>query len=57
MSPKHLDRYINEFVCRHNMREADTMEQMTRIVAGMVGKRLTYEQLIADNGLSSGARR
>ena len=59
MSPKHLDRYINEFVGWHNMREVDTMdtmEQMTRNVAGMVGKRLTYEQLIADNGLASGAR-
>jgi len=56
MSPKHLDRYINEFAGRHNMRGADTAEQMTRIVAGMVGKRLTYEQLIADNGLASGAR-
>ena len=55
MSPKHLDRYINEFAGRHNMRGADTAEQMTRIVAGMVGKRLTYEQLIADNGLASGA--
>jgi len=26
MSPKHLDRYINEFVGWHNMREVDTME-------------------------------
>ena len=55
-SPKHLDRYVTEFAGRHNDREADTVDQMTGIVAGMVGKRLTYAGLIADNGLDSGAR-
>ena len=55
-SPKHLDRYVTEFAGRHNDREADTVDQMTGIVAGMVGKRLTYADLIADNGLDSGAR-
>ena len=28
MSPKHLERYINEFSGRHNVREADTIDQM-----------------------------
>ena len=55
-SPKHLDRYVTEFAGRHNDREADTVDQMTGIVSGMVGKRLTYATLIADNGLDSGAR-
>ena len=55
-SPKHLDRYMTEFAGRHNDREADTVDQMTGIVAGMVGKRLTYADLTADNGLDSGAR-
>ena len=55
-SPKHLDRYVTEFAGRHNDREADTVDQMAGIVAGMVGKRLTYAELIADNGLDSGAR-
>ena len=55
-SPKHLDRYVTEFAGRHNKREADTVDQMTGIVAGVVGKRLTYADLIADNGLDSGAR-
>ena len=56
-SPKHLERYVTEFAGRHNDREADTVDQMTGIVAGMVGKRLRYSDLIADNGLDSGARR
>ena len=55
-SVKHLNRYVAEFSGRHNVREADTIDQMTRMVAGMVGKRLRYKDLIADNGLPSGAR-
>ena len=56
MSPKHLDRYLAEFSGRHNVREADTIDQMVGVVTGMAGKRLTYAALIADNGLDSGAR-
>ena len=56
MSAKHLDRYVTEFAGRHNDREADTVDQLTGIVTGMVGKRLRYSDLIADNGLDSGAR-
>ena len=56
MSPKHLDRYVTEFAGRHNVRDADTIDQMTGIVAGMSGKRLRYRDLIADNGRDSGAR-
>ena len=56
MSPKHLDRYVTEFAGRHNDRNADTVDQMTGIAKGMVGKRLRYADLIADNGLESGAR-
>ena len=56
MSPKHLQRYVNEFAGRHNIRDANTIDQMQAMVASMVGKRLTYEDLIADNGLESGAR-
>ena len=56
MSPKHLDRYVSEFEGRHNARESDTIDQMSSIVECMGGKRLRYSDLIADNGLSSGAR-
>ena len=56
ISPKHLHRYVNEFATRHNMRPQDTEAMMAETVARMIGKRLTYEALIADNGLESGAR-
>ena len=47
MSPKHLHRYVNEFAGRHNVRTADTIDQMTATVHGMDGKRLRYKDLIA----------
>ena len=56
MSPKHLERYVREFSHRHNVRECDTLAQMESVVAGMARKRLRYRDLIADNGLDSGAR-
>ena len=56
MSPKHLDRYVNEFARRHNIRDQDTIEQMRTVVDGMALKRLRYRELIADNGHDSGAR-
>lgn len=56
MSPKHLDRYVGEFAGRHNVRDSNTVDQMAALARGMVGKRLTYAALIADNGLASGAR-
>ena len=48
MSPKHLDRYVAEFAGRHNVRDEDTIDQMTTLVADMVGKRLMYRDLIAN---------
>ena len=56
ISPKHLDRYLAEFSGRHNRRELDTIDIMGDVAARMTGKRLMYRDLIADNGLSSGAR-
>ena len=47
MSEKHLNRYVAEFAGRHNDRPADTEEQVARIVKGMDGKRLRYEDLVA----------
>ena len=56
ISHKHLQRYVDEFASRHNLRERDTIVMMQATVAMMDGKRLTYDQLIEDNGLPSGAR-
>ena len=47
MSPKHLDRYVQEFSGRHNQRSRDTAEQMRQSARGLVGKRLRYDDLIA----------
>jgi len=46
MSVKHLDRYVSEFAGRHNDRTRDTADQMMAIVAGMVGRKLLYRELI-----------
>ena len=45
MSEKHLQRYVDEFSGRHNMRQLDTIDQMSGMVRGMDGKRLTYKEL------------
>ena len=47
MSEKHLGRYIGEFAGRHNIRQANTIDQMENVVASMVGKRLMYKELVA----------
>ena len=47
MSRKHLQRYVNEFAGRHNLRPMDTIEQMQSMVLGMNGKRLRYKDLVA----------
>ena len=56
ISPKHLERYVQEFAGKHNIRESGTLVQMRDTVAQMVGRNLLYRNLVADNGLSSGAR-
>ena len=46
MSPKHLHRYVKEFTGRHNQRPNNTIDQLTALVRGMCGKRLSYAELI-----------
>ena len=55
-SLKHLDRYVQEFAGRHNMRQDDTITQMEGMMSGLEGKQLQNQDLIAYNGLDSGAR-
>ena len=47
MSEKHLQRYVDEFSGRHNVRCLDTLDQMKSMVRGMDGKRLRYKDLIS----------
>ena len=56
ISPKHLNRYVQEFAGKHNIRDMNTAAQMAAVAAALIGKRLMYRELIADNGLPSGAR-
>ena len=55
-SAKHLDRYVQQFSGKHNVRDANTVDIMGSVVHGLVGKQLPYAVLTADNGLSSGAK-
>lgn len=45
MSEKHLQRYVDEAVGRHNGRQEPTMSQISGVVQGMLGKRLSYKEL------------
>ncbi len=56
ISAKHLNRYLTEFAGKHNVRDLDTLAQMATLAAGLAGKRLMRRDLVADNGLPSGAR-
>ncbi len=53
MSPKHLDRYMQEFAGRHNMRDQNTTDQPAIMRDGMDHKRLRYKDLVKGNGLES----
>ena len=46
---RHLCRYADEFAGRHNVLERDKLAQIACLAASVVGKRLTYRALIADN--------
>ena len=47
MSRKHLGRYVREFSGRHNLRDADTADQLEAMARGLLGKRLRYADLTA----------
>ena len=45
MFEKHLQKYVDEYVGRHNGRQEPTMSQISDVVKGMLGKRLSYKEL------------
>ena len=47
LSAKHLHRYVDEFVGRHNMRELDTLDQMALLASKMTGSQLRYKDLVS----------
>ena len=47
LSEKHMQRYVEEFCGRHNVRELDTTDQMPLVARSMRGKRLMYRELTA----------
>ena len=47
LSVKHLQKYVNEFVGRHNIRTLDTMDQMAFVALALVGRRLKWKELIS----------
>ena len=51
MSKKHLQRYVDEFVARANIREFGTRVQMESVVRSMVGRRLPYAEPSALRGV------
>ena len=46
-SVKHLQRYVNEFVGRHNVRALDTRDQMAFVALALEGRRLKWKELIS----------
>ena len=56
ISPRHMNRYVQEFLGKHNIRELGTLAQMRDTVARLIGRNLMYRDLIADNGLSPRGR-
>ena len=49
VSPKHLDRYVQEFTFRLNDGNVTRhmLDRLDSFIAGTNGKRLTYQDLIA----------
>lgn len=46
MSPKHLQRYANEFAFRHNAADLGTMDFIGETYSNLENHRLTYQELI-----------
>ena len=47
MNVEHLHRYVNEFSRRHTARTCGTLDCIARTIDGMIGRRLSYKELIS----------
>ena len=47
ISRKHAQKYMDEFAFRFNNRKYDNQEKFDLALLSMVGKRLTYQQLVS----------
>ena len=48
MSVKHLQRYIDEFCSRYNVRRIDTIDQRDSTIHGLMGAgKLTYKEFVS----------
>ena len=56
LSPKHLQRYVDEFAGRHTIRELDTIEQMSVVTGGLMRRFPPCRTLVRNNGLSAEAQ-
>ena len=56
LSRTYLQKYVNKLLIRHNIRNINTVGQVTIIVKWLFGKEMRYADLSQDNGLKNGAR-
>lgn len=54
MSKKHLQRQIDEYAGRRNIRPLATIEQTDAVIEAMNGKRLRYKELVQCKGRHGG---
>ncbi len=47
MSRKHLNRYVQEFTTRHNIKDLLSIDKMAYLASNMANKRLLYRDLVA----------
>jgi transposase-like protein len=47
-SMKHADRYVNEFASRNNNRDCDTIDVLAITARNIIGKHLSYKELVND---------
>lgn len=55
VEPFHLGRYVDEQVFRFNERKGDDADRFRTALRGIIGKRLTYKELIGNGAIASAA--